>query len=935
MKQTATDAINTLSNRLVNGRLLEDRRASILGLRSFAKEYPAEVASGALRPLIGSLSKDINDVDTIKIVLETLLNLFNPNDASPEASEELSLWLADEFTQRQDNITCLLDLLNSGDFYSRLYSLQLLTAIQAARLERTQECVFTAPLGITRLVAVLDDRREAIRNEGLLLLMALTPASPEIQKLVAFENGFDRVLNLMEAEGGLSRGGSIIQDCLTLLANLLRLNISNQSLFRETGCVPKLAKLVAETISELDSDDGLVDWAKPQRDKNIWGILVVLRLFLIPGGLGTQANQLAWWHCGISQQVLRLAFGLSTALPVRVEAFTTCADLIKGNGKIQETFAQLSVGHLAEQVLCRPSSRLQDKPPMQVNVIHGLLEIALEVTSNALFDVRMAACECLKAYMYQHTPIRMHFLQRTIEGYKTGSDDTGNTLAILLSPRESRRSSDPYRIFFASTILLHLIHDDPEAKSVLMSVTEGDASAGEEVVTCIQALTGALIAGLQRGDDERISVAYAMLLCCWLFEDPDAVNDFLGEASSVQSMSQAAAHGGNEAVLAHGMCSVLLGIVYEFSTKDSPVPRTTVHQMICSGFGREQYLDKLTRLREHPVLRDFEVMHQGLGGKHAGGLPDVYFDKTFVNFLKDNFSRLLRAIDRDPGLEIPVMANGVQKGISRELVDTLRLQVDDKKQALQKAEGDILTLERRLGQEQAELRRVKETAALDLSRIRTVNEGLQRQHEEELGRTQAQNRAAHDESQRKQQTLLDDFQRQIQQVQQEAEAHALQVRQRYEAEMTDLKGIVGSLEGELEKASKDHIQDLQTAHDEYSAKLSALESRLQRASSKADEEERRAKQHQQRADEATASKAAETEARVESQKQARKTQSELDDLLIVLEDIEEKRARDKKRLKAVGEAISDDEDDEEDDEEAEGGEDEDDGAKENGTNGVV
>ena len=82
MKQTATDAINTLSNRLVNGRLLEDRRASILGLRSFAKEYPAEVASGALRPLIGSLSKDINDVDTIKIVLETLLNLFNPNDAS-------------------------------------------------------------------------------------------------------------------------------------------------------------------------------------------------------------------------------------------------------------------------------------------------------------------------------------------------------------------------------------------------------------------------------------------------------------------------------------------------------------------------------------------------------------------------------------------------------------------------------------------------------------------------------------------------------------------------------------------------------------------------------------------------------------------------------------------------------------------------------------
>lgn len=157
--------------------------------------------------------------------------------------------------------------------------------------------------------------------EGLLLLIALTQSSPEIQKLVAFENGFDRVFNLVNSEGGLNHGGVIIQDCLSLLANLLRLNVSNQSLFRETGCVPKLAKLIAETVSELDSENGVAEWAKPQRDKNLWGMLVVLRLFLIPGGLGTQANQLAWWHSGISPQVLALAFGVSTALPVRVEVW--------------------------------------------------------------------------------------------------------------------------------------------------------------------------------------------------------------------------------------------------------------------------------------------------------------------------------------------------------------------------------------------------------------------------------------------------------------------------------------------------------------------------------------------------------------------------------------------------------------------------------------
>lgn len=81
-RQTATDTISTLSSRLQSAGLLEDRRAAILGLRSFAKEYPASVASGALRPLISSLKKDVEDVDTIKIVLETLLGLFAPDQNS-------------------------------------------------------------------------------------------------------------------------------------------------------------------------------------------------------------------------------------------------------------------------------------------------------------------------------------------------------------------------------------------------------------------------------------------------------------------------------------------------------------------------------------------------------------------------------------------------------------------------------------------------------------------------------------------------------------------------------------------------------------------------------------------------------------------------------------------------------------------------------------
>ena len=281
------------------------------------------VASSALRGLIGSLSKDGEDVDTVKVALETLLMLFNPDENSPEASEELALWIADEFTQRQENINLLLDFLDANDFYSRLYSLQLLSAILASRTERTEECIFTAPLGISRLVAVLDDKRDAIRNEGLSLLTYLTPSSTELQKRVAFEDAFERIFNIIKSEGSLVHGDRIVEDCLILLANLLRFNVSNQSFFREAGCVPKVARLLNDTLREQGNEPEVAEWAKLQRNRNIYALLAVLRLFLVTGGVGTQANQASFWQHGVLNQVLQLAFTRTTEIQIKAEVCTT------------------------------------------------------------------------------------------------------------------------------------------------------------------------------------------------------------------------------------------------------------------------------------------------------------------------------------------------------------------------------------------------------------------------------------------------------------------------------------------------------------------------------------------------------------------------------------------------------------------------------------
>ncbi|KAI9891999.1 MAG: hypothetical protein M1814_002194 [Vezdaea aestivalis] len=916
-RQSATNTISTLSSRLATSTLLEDRRAAILGLRSFSKEYPASVASGALRGLIESLRKDGEDVETVRVVLETLLMLFNPDQSSPEASDDISLWLADEFTQRQDNITVLLDLLDRPEFYSRLYALQILSAILALRPERTQECVFTAPLGISRLVATLDDKREAVKNEGLILLTGLTPSSPELQKLVAFENAFERVFRLIEAEGSLSQGGIIVQDCLSLLANLLRLNVSNQSFFRETGFVTKFALLIKDANSEQEAEGGLAEWARVQRDKNIWGLLAVLRLFLVRGGLGTQANQTSFWKSGAVVQVLKLAFSGAEEMAVRAEALTTCGDLIRGSPQLQEGFAQLQVTAFSSGLSTPKADGQQSNGVPKVFVIDGLLDLCLTFSAYYAFDARLAACECIQAYFFDHSAIKLHFLQRAIEGHSSGEDETANILSTLLSASSKSRISDPYRIWFASVILSHLFYEETEAKSMAMAVSEGDAESGEEVVTCIQTLTGNLIAAMQHGEDERALIGYLMLLCSWLYEDLDAVNDFLGEGSNFQSLVQAVIQGQAESSIVQGLCAVLLGIVYEFSTKDSPIPRATLHPILSSRMGRDQYIDKITKLREHPLLRDFEVLPQGLDPRQSGGLPDVFFDKAFVDFLKDNSSRLVRAIDRDPGIEIAVVTNGVQKGISRELVDSLRTQLDDKNKSLQKAEEGLLTLERKLGQEQADHRRSKEMSVVELSRIKTVNDALHKSHDEQLASLTRENEYARDQAQRQHLTAISLVEAQLQGFKKEADETLANAHKRHSEEMFDLRTSIKTLEIQLEKANKDHLQDLTTAHEDHQKKQAGLEARLKRAEETSEELSSRLKRTEDRAKDQGA-KVEKAEASAKETEEARSTaQTELDDLLMVLGDLEEKRAKDKKRLKELGEEVSDaeDEGDEEDDEE--------------------
>lgn len=59
------------------------------------------------------------------------------------------------------------------------------------------------------------------------MMQSLISQNSEIQKILAFEGAFEKLLQIITTEGGIE-GGVVVQDSLNCIDGLLRYNVSNQ-----------------------------------------------------------------------------------------------------------------------------------------------------------------------------------------------------------------------------------------------------------------------------------------------------------------------------------------------------------------------------------------------------------------------------------------------------------------------------------------------------------------------------------------------------------------------------------------------------------------------------------------------------------------------------------------------------------------------------------
>ena len=668
--------------------------------------------------------------------------------------------------QRQDNALLLLSLLDPtspyADYYSRLYSVQILSAICESRPERLQECILSAPLGVSRLVGTLDDARDAIRNAGLLLLVDLTSgANEDLRKIVAFEDVFAKVFALIRMEGGLAEAGITAQDCLSLLANLVRGSGSNQTMFRESGCVAQLAQLLQQTFPHSEQEPGFV---AQSREKSAFGLLQLLRLFLLPGEPSTTQNQTAFFRAGTAQILIDIGFSADLPIPIRMTALQCTSDLITNHAPLQENFAALTVitAADAETASATPSPQVNGSRNSQSNkasartsaekprtyIIEALLDLALDKPHDDL-ALRQASCGLIQAYLAGHDRIRAHFLQRAISGHAE-QERNANVLTTLSQPAEP---ADATSLVFASWIVQDIVVDDADAKAALAAVREGNESEGEEILSFIQSLGAELEGALHLGGDERAVAAYASLLTVFLWEFAQGVDDLLAEGSSLVQALAAAPKAASPDPLTAGLSATLLGTIYEFSTKDSPIPRRTLAPLLTQKLGRRKYLDALSELRRQPAVRDLDMLQDGDG--------DSLLATSFVDLFTIEYSRLRKAIDKDPGIEV-LPSSAAQAGVDRDVLDDLRQQLQTAKDAMAQTQEESMAAGQKHEQERLSAAKDLQTANAEVERLRRINQAMQQGHETELENTAAQ----HEEDK---QRLVTGHQRSLSAAQQETQ----------------------------------------------------------------------------------------------------------------------------------------------------------------------
>ncbi|TRY75943.1 hypothetical protein DNTS_033502 [Danionella cerebrum] len=518
--------------------------------------------------------------------------------------DDLGAQFTEKFIQDPENITLLLTLLEEFDFHVRWPGVKLLTALLKSQCAQLQGIILVSPMGVSRLMDLLADSREVIRNDGLLLLQQLTKGNAAIQKIVAFENAFERLLDIITEEGS-SDGGIVVEDCLLLLLNLLKNNSSNQNFFKEGSYIQKMKP-----------------WFEVGDDNSGWSAQKLVRVLVSPVNPpgATASCQKAMFQCGLLQQLCTILMATGVPADILTETINTVSEVIRGSEVNQDYFASVNA----------PSN-----PPRPAIVV---LLMSM-VNERQPFVLRCAVLYCFQCFLYKNQKgqgeIVATLLPSTIDA---NSISAGQLLCGGLF------SADSLSNWCAAVALAHALQDNLTQKEQLLRVQLA-TSLGKPPVSLLQQCTNILSQGdklNRRGSRVQTKVGLLMLLCTWISNCPIAVVHFLHNQDNVPFLTgQISENLGEDERFVQGLCALLLGIcIYYNDNSLENYTKEKLKQLIEKRIGKENFVEKLGFITKHELYSRAAQKPQP-----SFSTPEnMLFDHEFTKLVKELEGAITKAV---------------------------------------------------------------------------------------------------------------------------------------------------------------------------------------------------------------------------------------------------------------------------------------------------
>ncbi|XP_035274567.1 general vesicular transport factor p115-like isoform X2 [Anguilla anguilla] len=611
---SGAETIQKLCDRVASSTLLDDRRDAVRALKSLSKKYRLEVGTQAMGHLIQILQTDRSDSEIIGYALDTLYNVVcndeeeEQEENSQKQTDDLGAQFTDILIKEPENVTLILSLLEEFDFQVRWPGVKLLTSLLKNQCAQVQGIILVSPMGVSRLMDLLADSREVIRNDGLLLLHQLTKGNAAIQKIVAFENAFERLLDIITEEG-TSDGGIVVEDCLLLLLNLLKNNSSNQNFFKEGSYIQRM-----KPWFEVGDDNS--GWSA-QKVTNLHLMLQLVRVMVSPVNSpgATGSCQKCMFQCGLLQQLCTILMATGVPADILTETINTVSEVIRGSQANQDYFSSVNA----------PSN-----PPRPAIVV---LLMSM-VNERQPFVLRCAVLYCFECFLYKNQKgqgeIVSTLLPSTIDA---NSISAGQLLCGGLF------SADSLSNWCAAVALAHALQDNLTQKEQLLRVQLA-TSLGNPPVSLLQQCTNIL----SQGSKVQTRVGLLILLCTWISSCPIAVTHFLHNQDNIPFLTgQISENLGEDERLVQGLCALLLGIcIYYNDNSLENYTKEKLKQLIEKRIGKENFVEKLSSINKHELYSRAAQKPQP-----ACTSPEqMLFDHEFTKLVKDLEGVITKAVHK-------------------------------------------------------------------------------------------------------------------------------------------------------------------------------------------------------------------------------------------------------------------------------------------------